>query len=113
MRRRQKNSRGLCTVGMAGFVYRFIIFSECPSDGPLKNRKRIGRRPIYKLMRPPTGKGFRSRYVVVFFSLLVSFSACQTGTDQGTLQSLDSLNQFQLGFVDTYTSAPAKQWEPA
>jgi hypothetical protein len=52
----------------------------------------------------------RGRIVAILF-LLASLSGCQTGTDQATLQTLTSLSQFQLGFIDTYTAAPGKQWD--
>ena len=74
--------------------------------------KRIKMKPDHKVMTP-FGKDFLIRYVVAFLFLLASFTGCQTGTDQGTLQSLDSLNQFQVAFIDTYTAAPGKQWDEA
>jgi hypothetical protein len=61
----------------------------------------------------PFGKNFRIRYVVPFLFLLAGFTGCQTGTDQGTVQSLDSLNQFHVAFIDSYTAGPGKQWDEA
>jgi len=45
--------------------------------------------------------------------LLASVVSCQSGTDQAAVQSLTSLSQFHLAFIDTYTRAPNRQWDDA
>lgn len=64
-------------------------------------------------MRTLAEKCLPIRYVVAFLFLLASFTGCQTGTDQANVQTLTSLSQFHLGFIDTYTAASGKQWDEA
>jgi hypothetical protein len=48
--------------------------------------------------------------LLTILSVIASFSACQSGTSPETVQALTTLEQFHLGFIDTYTAAPGKQW---
>jgi hypothetical protein len=57
------------------------------------------------------GPGFLAPGLVAILWVIASFSACQSGTDQGNVQTLTKLKEFQLSFLDTYTAAPGKTWD--
>ena len=55
------------------------------------------------------------RHILAVLWLLASFGGCQVlePPSKSFDQSLTSLSQFQLAFIDTYTAAHGKQWDNA
>jgi hypothetical protein len=45
--------------------------------------------------------------------LLATLVGCQSGPDLTAVQSFTSLRLFHVAFIDTYTTAPGKQWDDA
>ena len=51
--------------------------------------------------------------IFIILLLLSALGGCQSGPDPTAAQSLASLRQFHVGFIDTYTAAPGKEWDEA
>lgn len=62
-----------------------------------------------------TSTSLHYRHILTVLCLLASFNGCQVlePPSKSFDQSLTSLSQFQLAFIDTYTAAPGKLWDDA